>query len=1495
MTNPPTVLVNNVLLTIGGCASISDASGNLLFYTDGVTVKNAAHFTMANGTGLLGPNGGPHPSVLILKRPGSTNLYYIFTANSNTSGLNYSVVDMSLAAGQGSVTLKNIPLLNANAAPNCMRMISGTKHCNGTDFWIVTHDYAPNNSTNVFRSRLLSSTGISSVAVTSSVGILTNDPSGAIKISPNGKRLGFVSAFSIFSNVHLMDFNNTTGQVTNPINLAVNGYFGCEFSPNSSKLYYASTNGANAIWQYDLCTAQTTSFGINPNHACGQIQLAKDGKVYVAHPNLAALSRFNNPDLAGLASNFQNDIQSLSPGTSFLGLPNFMGSDFSPPPAPPAFTLTTGNNLLGCQTASFTAPALAQNFTIVGCAPNGYSITNLVWNFGDPNSGATNTSTLANPIHIYSAPGTFTASLILYYSCGGGTDTLQQVVNVPPCVSIASQSITCASLGSATVIPANGTGPLSYTWLPVVQNGSVATGLMPGTHTVNFFDPANNSFFTHTVNFTSLIPLTGSLAHSPSITCNAAPTGTAIFTNLAGGSGTEIYQWSNGALSFSSNAEFISTLTGGQWSVTVTDALTACQIFSVFTITQPPALTLNIASSSPSTCLGTSINFTASNSGGTGAYTYTWVGGPSSDTFVVSEAIASNYVYTVNSSDANNCVVSETIAVDFVPKPTLTVADVSICPLEVGTLTVSGAASYTWHTSTPLSVTTPVFTDSPVSSTQYTVIGEALSCTAAATASIIVKPTPNPFISHNSPVCENSNLIFSVSGVTSAVWSGPSAFSSASINNTLSSVQLNQSGLYSATVTAANSCTASASASLTVKPLPQFSIAPSSSSICANTTSVTLSSSTSSLFSASSYTWLPNSGLSANSGTLVNAYPSSTTIYTVIASLNSCTFSAQTTVNVVPPPSLSAQLSSNTLCSQAFNGSPNTITLSAGGANTYSLITVPDMFNANPAGPVSPLTAIPPYTGIGSATLSGSNGVCTVSTSLTFSILPNPNISVNNYTPVICAGETFTYTNQGASTYTWSSATPGSTLYSNGGVAVASPTINSVFSVFGGSLGCNSALHTTTITVNPLPTVQVSPDPLLLCLGNTAELLAQSNGNSFLWKPPFGLNSYTTPLVTTHINQNQNYTVIATLNNCSNTAVAMVSIMPLPNAQIIPVKTEVCLFEQIQLKAEGGVWYEWKDPVLQLHNTQNLNLVASHLALSGTYTLKVTDLNSCVNYSSYPVLVHNLPGGYLVPERSEFCVPYCNSFTFVPNAQSSITNSGPWSLNNSIYSGTSFTTCFSKAETYLISGPIEDNFGCRNAVQLYVVGRPKPVASFYVTPENPVEGLDEVRFVNVTSNIVAYSWQSAGSSSTPLGMTPSTVNSWQDYKSEESSPSYVFQEAGIYGLMLIVKNEFNCWDTLMQSIEVKSDFAAYVPNAFTPNGDGLNDTFYPVLRGVKKFELQIFDRWGELIFSSNSSEHVWDGTFKGQECKQDVYNYKLVLLNVKGEEKMYSGGVMLYR
>src|SRR5262249_55643696 len=154
---------------------------------------------------------------------------------------------------------------------------------------------------------------------------------------------------------------------------------------------------------------------------------------------------------------------------------------------------------------------------------------------------------------------------------------------------------------------------------------------------------------------------------------------------------------------------------------------------------------------------------------------------------------------------------------------------------------------------------------------------------------------------------------------------------------------------------------------------------------------------------------------------------------------------------------------------------------------------------------------LPPFqpTGPATATLFGSNGVCTVSTTVVFTVMPNPVVSINSATPVICAGESFTYTSAGANSYTWSSATPGQTLYTIGNVAVANPSINSVFSVMGGSLGCNSALQSSTLTVNPLPSFSIYPGPVNICKDSSVPLIIQGTGTSFNWAPSSGLSAVT--------------------------------------------------------------------------------------------------------------------------------------------------------------------------------------------------------------------------------------------------------------------------------------------------------------------------------------------------------------------------------------------------
>src|SRR6185436_8399924 len=94
-----------------------------------------------------------------------------------------------------------------------------------------------------------------------------------------------------------------------------------------------------------------------------------------------------------------------------------------------------------------------------------------------------------------------------------------------------------------------GTGPCSYTWMPSGQTGSVATNLSPGTYTLSIYDAFFNLTYTATTSFNSLIPLSGSLSATGTLNCNGAYTGTAAYTNISGGSGTQSYLWTSGTTS----------------------------------------------------------------------------------------------------------------------------------------------------------------------------------------------------------------------------------------------------------------------------------------------------------------------------------------------------------------------------------------------------------------------------------------------------------------------------------------------------------------------------------------------------------------------------------------------------------------------------------------------------------------------------------------------------------------------------------------------------------------------------------------------------------------------------------------------------------------------------------------------------------------------------------------------------------------------------------
>ncbi|MCU0321828.1 MAG: PKD domain-containing protein [Chitinophagaceae bacterium] len=396
-TAGPVFISGSEMSTKEGCSTLSDENGNLLFYTDGVTVWNKNNAIMVNGTGLRG-NFSSAQSSIVVPDPSNPFRYYLFTSVQIEAPISskvycYNIIDMSQQGGLGEVVVKNIVFDTL-----CSERLTVAIHNNGTDFWILTN---PQNS-NIFKAFLLSSTGLSSLPRVSNVGNIITAGLGMMKVSNDGRWL-VQTAYS-FSNTsispcQLFQFNNTNGAVSNPLTLTLPQNFscsyGCAFSPDNSRFYIGCLDATKDFVQFTLVSGIDSLINksgvvipLNANvnsSGLGDFSVAPDGKMYIARLDSRRLSAITNPNDTGTVINFIDSAFSLPLGSeSQLGLPNFYNSINLPPSKIKV-------DRLSCLQYKFTfTDTSAYNFQGV-----------YRWNFGDGSSP----SNFVSPTH------TFTRSL----------------------------------------------------------------------------------------------------------------------------------------------------------------------------------------------------------------------------------------------------------------------------------------------------------------------------------------------------------------------------------------------------------------------------------------------------------------------------------------------------------------------------------------------------------------------------------------------------------------------------------------------------------------------------------------------------------------------------------------------------------------------------------------------------------------------------------------------------------------------------------------------------------------------------------------------------------------------------------------------------------------------------------------------------------------------------------------------------------------------------
>ena len=597
------------------------------------------------------------------------------------------------------------------------------------------------------------------------------------------------------------------------------------------------------------------------------------------------------------------------------------------------------------------------------------------------------------------------------------------------------------------------------------------------------------------------------------------------------------------------------------------------------------------------------------------------------------------------------------------------------------------------------------------------------------------------------------------------------------------------------------------------------------------------------------------------------------TVNLVVKDNNSCKDSASELIIIYPLPPVA--VNSSTICV-----GQETATLTATGAVSYIWNPTTGL---TPTGG-SPVTGTPTTTTNYTVTGTDANG-CTNTATSTITVNPLPPVAVNSST--ICVGqETATLTAANAGTYTWNPATTLSS--SNGSPVTGTPTTTTNYTVTGTDAnGCTNTA-TSTITVNPLPPVAVNSSTI--CVGQETATLTAANAITYTWNPAITLSSSNGSPVTGTPTTTTNYTVTGTdANGCVNTATSTIIVNPLPN---ITVNTAtICVGQQIALlTASGASTYTW-NPVNTLSGSFGPTVNGTP-AITTNYTITGTDNNGCQSNATTTIVVNQLPivtTGSVTPG----CVPLCTNLSVSSNSPLS---NYIWDFGNGQSQvqqtlappSKSFitATCFSVAGTYVINLSVTDTNHCINTATTIAVAYPLPTADFDFQPQPITILAPQVQFINQSSGIITnYTWNLGDIYNT--NDTSSLIN-----------PSHLYSDTGTYMVSLLVTTQKGCSATVTKPLIIKEAYVIYVPNAFTPNGDGENEMFKAVGEGINSFKLYIFDRWGNNLFYSEDINKGWEGNYLGkgnQIMQEDVYVWKIDLVDFSNKGHSLHGTVTLLK
>ena len=671
--------------------------------------------------------------------------------------------------------------------------------------------------------------------------------------------------------------------------------------------------------------------------------------------------------------------------------------------------------------------------------------------------------------------------------------------------------------------------------------------------------------------------------------------------------------------------------------------------------------------------------------------------------------------------------------------------------------------------------------------------------------------------------------------------------------------------------------------------------------ICSGSSATLTASNT--LFGSSPYSYQWTNGATTQS---TNVTPVTTTTYGVVSTDRySCLASDTVLVTVYDNPTVSVP-STILVCDAATVSTTNFTSPTTGATFSWTNDNTNIGLSASGIGDIASFTAINttsnPITA--NITVTPTANSC-VGTPSTYAITVYPLPTANFTFTTVCFGtatafEDLSSPNGGTlSTWNWD-------FTNNGLVDTSTQNPINIFPTAGNytvelfvstTLGCADST-TLQVTVNPIPVADFTF--VNACFGTAIAFTDNSSVNSGTitnWNWNYG-NSNTSIVQ----NPSENYAsegvyqvqLIATTNNgCTDTISKQIEVWPMPVVNFN--FTEVCLntpsqFTDLSTVSSTNtlnniVQWNWNFNGQGTLTIQNPSFTFNSTGINPT-TLTVTSNNGCSNSTTLNVMVNPLPqiifGNPAAGCAPNMCVTFANTSIISSGAITSwLWNFGDNSSSTSIIPSHCYeNTSYSFIQNFDVTLTAISDKQCATSLTqpAMITVYPKPLADFDFNPTNADIYDNEITFID--KSIIASSWN---------------WNLGDGGLSLENNPIHVYQDSGLYWITLTIENSYGCKDTTQKSVKINPVYVLYIPNAFTPDGDGINDWFFIEGYGITNLQTMIFDKWGELIYESQRLDAKWDGFYKGKKCLNDSYVYRIKAKDVFNKWHEYMGRITLLR